>query len=608
MLRRLRESSLLARLLPFNDLRGIVRALLPPRAIGFLRQLRELARRGRNLDLQSPAARRQAALEALEALPSRPLISLVLPTYKTELRYLREAVESVRAQQYPEWELIIVDDGSAQPELEREIAALAAADGRVKFELIGENGGISAATNAGLRLCTGEFVGFIDHDDKLTPNALLTVAQALSADRELDVVYSDSDKITIANVRADPFLKPDWSPVYALGAMYIGHLLVVRLAVAEAAGGFDSGYDTIQDFEFMLRVSERTSRIHHIPQILYHWRAIPGSIAAGTDQKAGVEELQARAVSAHLERLGVGARAVPHETIPHRAKLAPLNGSAPVARVSVVIAARRDGRDLDRLLGSLFARTSHADLEVICVGQGAAAAAPVSAERVRWIADEGPGTNRARANNLGAAAASGSHLLFLAADTEIVDTDWIEQLLLHASLPAVAAVGPMLVRPDGQVEQAGVAIGLRDPAAPMLGGADAAGDGYYGSLPCAREVSALSSDCMLVAKAAFDEAGGFEELYTSEFDDFDLGRRLARRGLKSVYAPRPRVLTHRTAAAKQAAVDIVDRALFVDNWYDDLLRGDPYFNPNFGRRQADFAPAGWRNAIYRAAAPLKGIR
>ncbi|HET7443397.1 MAG TPA: glycosyltransferase [Solirubrobacterales bacterium] len=603
MLRRLRESSL-GRLLPFTDLR-VLKSHLPPRVIGFLRRLRELARRGRNLDLQSPAARRAAAQEAVAALPSQPLISLVLPTYKTELRYLREAVESVRAQQYPEWELVIVDDGSGEPKLAREIEALAAADQRIKCELLAENGGISAATNAGLRLCTGEFVGFLDHDDKLTPNALLAVAQALAADPELDVVYSDSDKITIANVRADPFLKPDWSPVYALGAMYIGHLLVVRLAVAEAAGGFDSAYDTIQDFEFMLRVSERTDRIHHIPQILYHWRAIPGSIAAGTDQKAGVEVLQPKAVSAHLERIGAGARAIPHPSIPHRAVLAPVNGAAPAATASIVIAAGPERRGLDRLLTSIFAQKSQPEPEVIVVAPPGGTG---DEDRVKWVTDEGVGSNRARANNLGAAAAGGSHLLFLAPDLEVVDADWIGQLLLHASLPGVAAAGPMLVRPDNTVEQAGIAIGLRDPAAPMLAGADADGDGYYGSMPCAREVSALSSDCMLVSREAFASVGGFDELYVGEYEDFDLCRRLAQRGLKAVYAPRPRLLIHRTEAAKLAATDVVDRALFVDNWYDDLLRGDPYFNPNFGRKAADYAPAGWRNAIYRAAAPLKGIR
>jgi GT2 family glycosyltransferase len=573
----------LRKLLPFNDVR-VLKSILPAWAIAILRRLRDLFRRARHLHLNTPAARRAVAEEELQALPTRPLISLVMPTYKTDLRYLREAVESVTGQLYPEWELCIVDDGSGDPKLSRAIMAHAAAHSRIKFKLCEENRGISAASNDGLAMCSGEFVSFLDHDDTLTEDALLRVAQELSTEPEIDVVYTDSDKLTIKGIRADPFLKPDWSPVYALGAMYIGHLLVVRRSLAQAAGGFDSAFDTIQDFEFMLRVSERTDRIHHIPQILYHWRAIPGSIAAGTDQKDGVPELQAKAVSEHLERLAVAARAVPHETIPHRAVLVPANGSAPGASVSIVVAdLGGDRRGLERLRESVSRLTSYPDYEVI-------------------VAE---GETRAAANNRGAAEAKGDYLLFVSPDTEVVRADWMEQLVLHAALPAVGAVGPALVRADGKAEEAGVAIGLRDPALPMLAGFSADGDGYYGSMPCAREVSALSAACMLVERRAFEEEGGFSELYSSEYEDFDLCMRLARRGLKSVYTPRARLLTHRTEAARRAATDIVDRALFVDTWYDELLRGDPYFNPGFARQQADYIPAGWRERVYRAAAPLR---
>jgi GT2 family glycosyltransferase len=585
-----------------RDVRTL-KSLLPPRLFAFLRRLRDLARRLRQLRLNRPRARREAALQEVEALEPRPLISLVMPTYKSDLRYLRQAIDSVRAQHYPEWELCIVDDGSGQPELAAAIQRFADADPRIKFEAAAENRGISAATNAALAMCGGEFVGFLDHDDTLTPDALLRVLQALSADPALDVVYSDSDKLTLHGVRADPFLKPDWSPVYALGAMYIGHLLVVRRSLAEAAGGFEPAFDTIQDFEFFLRVSERTDRIHHIPQTLYHWRAIPGSIAAGTDQKSGVEELQARAVSAHLERLGVDAKAVPHPTIPHRAVLAPRNGSAPRAPVSIVIAAGGGEGGLQRLLSSLFELTSHPDVETVVVGRGEEAPAGIP-DRVTWVAgDPGP-FRRGHANNLGAAAAGGEYLLFLGEDVEVVEPNWIEQLLLHAALPGVGAVGPLLARPDGLVEQAGVAIGLRDPASPMLAGFPADGDGYYGSLPCAREVSALGSECLLVRKADFDAEGGFNEFYGSEYEDFDLCRRLAQRGLKSVYAPRPRLVDHRTPASRRAATDAVDRALFVDCWYDELMRGDPYFNPGFAQQLADYVPAAWRERVYRATAPL----
>ena len=580
-----------------------LKSLIPPRLFALLRRLRGLVRKLRRLHLNRPKARRDAALQEVQALESRPLISLAMPTYKSDLGYLRKAIDSVLAQHYPEWELCIVDDGSGQQELVSAIERYAKADGRIKFRPVEANRGISAATNEALTMCEGEFVGFLDHDDELTPDALLRVAQALVADPSLDVVYSDSDKLTLHGVRADPFLKPDFSPVYALGAMYIGHLLVVRRTVAEAAGGFDSAFDTIQDFEFFLRVSEHTDRIHHIPQTLYHWRAIPGSIAAGTDQKSGVEELQPRAVSAHLERRGVDAKAVPHPTIPHRAVLAPRNGSSPTPKVSVVIANGGGGNGLQRLLGSLFERTSYSDFETIVIGQGAPAPAGL-ADRVVWIAGNPGPFRRGHANNLGAAAATGEYLLFLGEDVEIIEADWIERLLLHAGLPAVGAVGPLLARPDGLVEQAGVAIGLRDPASPMLTGFPADGDGYYGALPCAREVSALSAECLFLSKAHFEAEGGFNEFYSCEYEDFDLCQRLARRGLKSVYAPRPRLVNHRTPASRRAGTDTIDRALFVDCWYDELMRGDPYFNPGFAQQLADYVPSSWRERVYRATAPL----
>jgi O-antigen biosynthesis protein len=579
-----------------------LKSLLPPRLLSILRRLRELARKARRLHLNRPKARREAALQEVEALESRPLISLAMPTYRSDLGYLRKAIDSVLAQHYPEWELCIVDDGSEQPELVAELRRYAGADPRIRFEAA-ENRGISGATNAAMAMCGGEFVGFIDHDDELTPDALLRVAQALTADPSLDVVYSDSDKLTLHGVRADPFLKPDFSPVYALGAMYIGHLLVVRRALAEAAGGFDPAFDTIQDFELFLRVSERTDRIHHIPQTLYHWRAIPGSIAAGTDQKAGVEDLQARAVSAHLERRGVDAIAVPHPAIPHRAVLASRNGSSPAAKVSIVVATGGGSGGLQRLLGSLFELTSYPDFEAIVVGRGEEPPAGIP-DRVTWVAgDPGP-FRRGHANNLGAAAAGGECLLFLAEDLEIVEPDWIERLVLHAGLPGVGAVGPLLARPDGLVDQAGIAIGLRDPASPMLAGFPADGDGYYGALPCAREVSALGAECLLVGKAEFEAEGGFNELYNREYEDFDFCQRLAKRGLKSVYAPRPRLVNHRTPADRRASTDVVDRALFVDCWYDELVRGDPYFNPGFAQQLADYVPSSWRERVYRATAPL----
>jgi GT2 family glycosyltransferase len=577
-----------------------LKAHLSPRSIERLKQVRGLTREVRQMRVRPPDPEelRQAARQEIEALGGNPVISLVMPTYRTDLKYLNEAIDSVREQYYAGWELHIVDDASGDAALTAELERRAAADERIHFHPLRENRGISGATNEGLAHCEGEFVGFLDHDDTLTLDALLRVVQTLTADSTTDVVYSDSDKLDLHGKRADPFLKPDWSPAYALGAMYIGHLLVVRTEVARAAGGFDSSFDKIQDFEFMLRVSERTDRIVHIPQVIYHWRAIPGSIAAGAEEKSGVPELQARAVSAHLERLGVAARAVPHPTIPHRAILAPRDGG-PAANVSVIVPLA-DAAPAERLLASLRA-LDPAPAEVLLVGPAGAAPAGT----IAVATPPGP-FSRARFANAGARAASGDHLLFLEADAEPTETDTLTQLVLHAALPGVGAVGPMLVRPDRLVEAAGVAIGLEEPAMPLDPGIAADSDGYYGSLPCSHEVAALSAACLLVARADFEKAGGFNENYASEYDDYDLCRRLAAGGLRSVYAARPQVVTHRTPAVRRQATDIVDRALFVDCWYDDLLAGDPYFNPAFNRRRGDHSPAGWRDRIYHAGSLAGG--
>ena len=298
----------------------------------------------------------------LEALPSRPLISVVMPTYETEPRHLREAIWSVATQEYPNWELVIVDDGSTNRSTHRELTRWGARDERIVVRMLDRNSGISAATNHAIEQCRGELVAFLDHDDALTADALLHMARAFG-DAEVDVAYSDQDKITARGERTDPFLKPDWSPVYALGAMYIGHLLVARRELIREAGGLDPAFDGIQDFELLLRMSERTDRIRHVDRVLYHWRAIAGSVALDPSEKQGIDELQARAVNEHLRRRAIRARAVSHGEIEHRVRLEP--GAADSDPSVSVVIPTRDGKT--GALAPLLERTSYPRLEVIVV-------------------------------------------------------------------------------------------------------------------------------------------------------------------------------------------------------------------------------------------------
>jgi GT2 family glycosyltransferase len=508
----------------------------------------------------------------VESLIERPVISLVMPTYETEPSHLREAISSVRGQTYPDWMLCIVDDGSRSPATRKTIERAASRDPRITVRMLRSNQGISAATNEGLELCGGELVAFLDHDDVLTPDALLTVARAFEEHR-FEVAYSDQDKITARGEVTDPFLKTDWSPVYALGAMYVGHLLVARRALVLEAGGFDPDFDSIQDFELLLRLSERTQRIHHIPETLYRWRAIPGSIALGESEKEGVTELQARAVDAHLRRRGIPAQAVPHPSLPHRLRLLPTSGRERPS-VSVVIPTR-DGAG--SAVATALDRTAAPQPELIVVEPGAAET-----------------FNPARLSNEGARRATGEYLAFLGEDTEVTDPRWLDQLLLYLDLPGVGAVGPTLVKPDGRVAAAGVAIGLYDPVVPAMRGFRADEDGYYGSLSCAREVSAIGADCLLVRRSTFERLGGFEEDYSRQFHDIDLCLRLREGGLTVVCAPSPPMVSHTTEARRRADFDVLDRALFVDRWYELLEAGDPYYHRRFFGEAADYTPSPFR--------------
>jgi GT2 family glycosyltransferase len=463
-----------------------------------------------------------------------------MPTHDTERRLLEEAIDSVCSQTYPDWELRIVDDCSTDGRVREAIDRAARAEERVKPLFLEENLGISAATNRALEQCEGELVAFLDHDDVLAPEALLRVVREFGDRPGADILYTDQDKLTAEGAHRDPFLKPDWSPVHALGVMYVGHLLAVRRALIEEVGGLDPAFDGVQDFELLLRLSERAREVRHVPEVLYHWRAIPGSVAAGEDEKPGIGELQASAVTAHLKRRRIPARAEPNPIHPHRARLVPDPAWEPP---------------------------------------------PVS------VVSDGGSLHRAGTYNLGAKSATGELLLFVSETIEPPENDWIRQLALLATMPGAGPVGPLIARPDGRVAQAGVVIGLADPVAPAMEGLDPGADGHYGALCCPREVSALSGECMMVNRELFDALDGFEEGYRSGFEDFDFCQRAIRAGRAPIYTPSATVISHQAPHDARARFDVIDRALFVDLHWDELREGDRFYNHGFKRDRASFEPA-----------------
>jgi len=515
----------------------------------------------------------------------KPRFSLITPTYETRPGWLAEAALSLLNQSFADWEWCIVDDGSQDRQTKKMLDYLSRASPRVRVEF-STHAGISAATNRALDLAQGDYVGFLDHDDLLHWSALESVAEKLR--ENYDAVYSDEDKLDEETGESvESFFKPAWSPEYFRGVMYVGHLLFVRREIARATR-FDSAFDGVQDFEFMLRISETGARIGHIPQVLYHWRKTPGSIADATDAKPQIGALQQSAVNAHLGRLRLPALAEQSD-LPHRLKILPaLRATFP--SVSIIIPTKDAPELLGRCLQSISAKTSYPGVEIILMDNETTDERSLQLMQqypVRRIPFANP-FNFSRANNQGATAATGDLLVFLNNDTEIITPDWLEHLVYYAEQSDVGAVGALLIYEDRTVQHAGVALGMRGTADHMMRGFPLGVDGYAGSLACAREVSAVTGACMIMRKSLFHEIGGFNEHFFTAYQDVDLCLRLRERGLRLICTPRALVV-HHESVSRRSYYDMIDRALLLDQWESVIERGDPYYNPNLNLEHGDYS-------------------
>jgi GT2 family glycosyltransferase len=523
---------------------------------------------------------------AARAGAERPHISVLTPTHNTRPEWIAEAALSLLNQTFGGWEWCLADDGSDDRETKKLLDLLGQVSPRIRVSS-SPKAGISAATNRALEMARGDAVCFLDHDDVLHPSALESMRKKLS--EGYDVVYSDEDKLEDKNGElVEPFFKPAWSPEYLRGVMYVGHLLCVRRELAVRTK-FDSSFDGVQDFEFMLRLSETSPRIGHIPRILYHWRKTPGSIAERTDAKPQIAALQEKAVNAHLARLKLPARAT-QSPLPHRLELVPLPRETH-SRISIVIPSRDAPEVLGRCLKSIFEKTSHPNFEVVLIDNETTneeALALMTRYPVRRIPFPNP-FNFSRANNEGAAAAEGELLVFLNNDTEVVTADWLQHLAYYAEQSEVGAAGALLAYEDRTVQHAGVALGMRGTADHVMRRFPINVDGYAGNLACAREVSVVTAACLMIRAPLFHEMGGFNPHFFTAYQDVDLCLRLRARGLRIVLTPRALLLHHEFVSRAQSYYDTVDRMLLLDRWEEDIERGDPYYNRNLDLERGDYS-------------------
>jgi glycosyltransferase involved in cell wall biosynthesis len=512
---------------------------------------------------------------------SQPLISIITPVFDTPVNRLEDAVESVLTQAYENWELLLIDDGSTDFDVLRVLPHLAACDRRITLASLGKHGGISAASNRGVALASGEWVTFLDHDDVLEPDALFQIVKLLQTHPDADLIYTDEDKLSEDGFEA-PVFKPDWSPDFFCSYNYLGHLTAMRRDLMQKAGGFRSQFDSAQDYDLFFRVTELTSRIHHIPRILYHWRRSENSSAISVRQKPEQLDASRRAIEDHLKRRSEPA----HVSIDWRTHAFRVRRElSEPKKISIIIPNFHGDEALERCVESLTTKTDYPNYEILIVLSDEFPGRPacLSGFSHRWLNFSGA-VNESAAKNYAASESDASWLLFLDDAIEIVDPGWLTIMAEHVQRAEVGAVGARLLNPSGTVEHAGIVVGVNGLAQQAFRGFPAEHPGTNRQLQVTRNCSAVSSACVLMRREVFQQAGGFDVSLSGATADVDLCFKIRAADYLIVYTPFAKLHWHTLHDDKQ---DASDDAILRQRWANVLER-DPYYNPNLSRERADF--------------------
>ncbi len=519
-----------------------------------------------------------------------PLISILLPVYNSNLKWLRRAILSVQKQLYPHWELCIVDDASTDRKIWPFLQRCVRQDRRIKLMRRTENGHISAASNDALRLATGDFVALLDHDDELAPTALYFMALALNKNRDLQLLYSDEDKLDEHDRRSEPYFKSDWNPELFLAQNFVSHLSVYRTDLIHRIGGFRVGFEGSQDYDLTLRCIEQIGpeKIEHLPWVLYHWRAGDQSTASNPTAKPYAQEAARRAVQEHLKRTGVAGTVVPSHDVYLQTKYA-LPNEQPM--VSIIIPTRDQASSLKKCVHSIFEKTDYPAYELIVLDNGS-----YDPEALEYLADlkkrDGVRLERidaefnySRLNNRGVELSRGTFVALLNNDVEVLHADWLTEMVSRAMQPKVAMVGARLWYPNGTIQHGGVILGAGGIAGHAHAGLRRGEPGYFARAHLAQDVSAVTTACALVKREAYLQVGGLDENLAVTFNDVDFCLRLREAGYRIVWTPYAELIHHESAsrgfdnsAPKQ--VRFLAEVDYMKSKWGDILQRDPFYNPN----------------------------
>jgi len=546
------------------------------------------------------ARKRKRIKKEILHLSHRPLISILLPVYNTDEAWLKKCLDSVRGQLYPHWELCIADDASTAMHVRRILKRYQTRDRRIRVVFRQANGHISAASNSALLLATGEYVALLDHDDELTPDALYEIVSVIHRQPDTDMIYTDEDKIDGQGKRHSPFFKPDWSPDTFLSLMYTCHLGVYRTALVRRIGGFREGFEGSQDYDLVLRLTEQTEKIRHIPKVLYHWRSIPASSAANFETKGYAQKAGLRAIREALVRRGEGGFVEPIAGVSGRYRVKYHLQGQP--RISIIIPTRDLSDYLETCLTSIFGKTAYDRFEVIVVDNDSREPQTLDLLR-RWrekepsrfrIAPLPIAFNFPALINEGVRHAAGDLVLLLNNDIEVVSKEWLSEMAAQALRPRVGAVGAKLLYPDDTVQHAGVVLGIGGIAGHSHKYYANDLPGYYDRLRITANCAAVTGACLMVRKALFQEVGGFDEALSVAFNDIDFCIKLLKAGYYNLCLSHLTLYHHESQT--RGPEDTIEKQirfkgeidLMKERW-GSLLKNDPYYSPHLTRDVEDFS-------------------
>ncbi|BAP55014.1 putative glycosyltransferase [Thioploca ingrica] len=534
----------------------------------------------------------------------RPFISIVMPTYNTPEQWLRLALESVLEQIYPHWELCIVDDASTQPQVRRLLEEYAQRDNRIKLKFRTENGHISAASNTALEMISGEFVAFLDHDDKLARQALFWVAKDILDYPDAMLWYSDEDKINEQEERLDPYFKSDWNPDLFLSHNLITHLAVYRMTLIQQLIGFRESYEGAQDYDLALRAIEQINpvQIRHIPRVLYHWRIITGSTASRPEEKPYALIAAQQAIKEYLARRGIIAQVMESPEVRGTIRVQyPL--PEPLPLVTLIIPTYNGLELLQRCVESILTKTTYENFEILIINNNSDD--PSTLAYLHQLENNGQAHvldypypfNYADMNNMAVEHAQGELIGLLNNDLEVINPEWLAEMVSHAVRPEVGVVGARLWYPNDTLQHGGVILGIGGVAGHAHKGFPRGNVGYLGRASLIQNFSAVTGACMIMRKSNFLKVGGLNaEHLAIAFNDVELCLKMNEHNLRIVWTPYAELYHHESASRgyedtpEKLARFETERAYMKSRWPNFLLM-DPAYSPNLTLETQDFALA-----------------